>query len=285
MSAPQFEDIEYNPAAPNGILKYKVNSKTVVFRNASVLLGCLESDLRVSFSSLKNEKSYVFPPQLISNNAIGHSFTSSTKILIVLEHHTLQLSSQDATLKPYATLVAKEYPAGDIEYQHLVEETIQERNAIWKLMDKLMGDMIPPTTPDTPQYYKKCRFQSIADFKIKLNFPLVKGSDKTPVSEFQNLLTTTSNNTNPKKHLALQIMGGWILPPAIDTQDVDDLRWNTVGVSFQVYPWATAPVGKPPSPPRAVGNKRKAEVPAVEENSKNVDGIVPEEAKKELESA
>ena len=251
-----FNDVEYNPAAPDGIYKYKMNQKSITFRNAKVFVDCLQDDLQVNFASTKNSKSWVFPPQVITHDAAGNFKTANLRIMFLLEHFTLQLSDTDAAAKPYVTLVAKQYPPGDIEYQHLVEETIQEGNAIWALMDHLMTSMIPSTADGV--HYKKMRFRNIMDFKIKLNFPLQKGvADKTQVSEFNNLLAITSNNSNPRKHLALQIMGGWILPPAIDTQDVDDIRWNTVGVTFQVYPWSCSPLGKPRPPPAAGATKRK----------------------------
>ena len=42
----------------------------------------------------------------------------------------------------------------------------------------------------------------------------------------------------------------------MDTQDVDDIRWNTVGVTFQVYPWSCSPLGKP-RPYPLTSTKRK----------------------------
>ena len=255
MSTPNFNDIEYHVAYPNGLIRYKVNQKSVVFRNAPVLMNCLNEDLQVTFTSTKNEKSYVYPTQMIAKNAEGIAKTLSSKIIIMLEHHTLQLADIESK-KPYCILVPKVYPQGDLEYHHLLEETIQEHNALYKLMQKLMDEMIPANAEG--QYYKKMPYRTIQDFKIKLNFQLQKGTEKTQVSEFNNLLAVTGNNTHARKRLALQIMGGWILPPEIDTQDPDDLRWNTVGVSFQVYPWACTPMGKP-RPPRAPRHKRKAE--------------------------
>lgn len=256
MSAPVFDDIEYNVAAPNGLIRYRVNQKSIVFRNPSVFMKCLEEDLRVTFNTTKSDKSYVYPPQMIVSNSVGMTKTLSSKIIIMLEHHTLQLADVESK-KPYCILVPKEYPQGDLEYHHLVEETIQEHNALYKLMQKLMDAMIP-LGPEKDEY-KKMRFRTIQDFNIKFNFPLQKGTEKTQVSEFNNLLALTSNNTNPRKRLAIQIMGGWILSPEINTQDTDDLRWNTVGVSFQVYPWACMPMGKPRPARQLRSEKRKAE--------------------------
>ena len=254
-----FNDIEYHPdhpAAPDGIYKYKLNQKSITFRNAKVFVDCLQKDLQVNFTSTKNSKSWVFPPQVVTHDAAGNIKIRNLRINFMLEHFTLQLSDTDASAKPYVTLVAKQYPPGDIEYQHLMEETIQEGNAIWALMDALMSSMIPSTADSV--HYKKMKFRNIMDFKIKLNFPLQKGSgEKTQVSEFNNLLAITSNNSNPRKHLALQIMGGWILPPAMDTQDVDDIHWSTVGVTFEVYPWSCSPLGKP-RPYPSTSTKRKA---------------------------
>lgn len=272
MSAPNFNDVEYHVAYPNGLIRYKVNQKSIVFRNAPVLMNCLNEDLQITFTSTKNEKSYVFPTQIIAKNSEGIAKTLSSKIIIMLEHHTLQLADVESK-KPYCIIVPKVYPQGDLEYHHLLEETIQEHNALWALMQKLMTEMIPAN--DEKQYYKKMTYRSIQDFKIKFNFQLQKGTEKTQVSEFNNLLAVTSNNSHARKRLALQIMGGWILPPEIDTQDADDLRWNTVGVSFQVYPWACTPMGKPrpPRPSRSI--KRKAEEDAQEEKTPEVETSTP----------
>ena len=100
MSTPNFEDVEYHVAYPNGLIRYKVNSKSILFRNAPVLVNCLEDDLQVSFTSLKNEKSFVYPTQLIAKNSAGMARTLSSKIIIMLEHHTLELADVESK-KPY----------------------------------------------------------------------------------------------------------------------------------------------------------------------------------------
>ena len=288
MSAPILEDVEYHVAYPNGLIRYKVNSKSIVFRNAPVLMSCLEDDLQVSFTTLKNEKSYVYPTQIITKNSAGMATTLSTKIIIMLEHHTLELADVESK-KPYCTLVPKVYPPGDLEYHHLLEETIQEHNALFRLMQKLMEEMIPKNAEG--QYYKKMPFKTIQDFKIKLNFQIPKGTDKTQQSEFNNLLAVTASNTHARKRLALQVMGGWILPPEISTQDVDDLRWNTVGVSFQVYPWACTPMGKPRPARPSRSLKRKAEGELEEKKEEGVPAtpaptpeVTKEEAVKDTQS-
>ena len=47
-----FNDVEYNPAAPDGIYKYKMNQKRITFRNAKVFVACLQDDLKVNFASI-----------------------------------------------------------------------------------------------------------------------------------------------------------------------------------------------------------------------------------------
>ena len=65
--------------------------------------------------------------------------------MFMLEQFKHQLSDLDAPAKSYVTLVAKQYPPGDIKYEHLVKETFQEGNKIWVLMDALMLSMFPST--------------------------------------------------------------------------------------------------------------------------------------------
>ena len=45
--------------------------------------------------------------------------------------------------------------------------------------------------------------------------------------------------------------------PNIDTHDVDDIRWNTVGVTFQDYSWSCSQLGNTRPPPSSA-TKRKS---------------------------
>ena len=57
-NAATFIDVKYNPAAPDWIYKYKMNKKSITFRNAKVFVDCLQDDLQENFASMKNSKSF-----------------------------------------------------------------------------------------------------------------------------------------------------------------------------------------------------------------------------------
>ena len=89
-----------------------MNQKSISFRNAKVFVDCLQDDLQVHFTSMKNSKSLVFPPQVSTHDSAANVKTTNVRIMFMLEHFTFQLSDSDSSAKPYVTLVAKQYPPG-----------------------------------------------------------------------------------------------------------------------------------------------------------------------------
>ena len=65
-------NIKNHPAAPDWIYKCKMNHKSINLRNAKVFVDWLQDDLQVNFASIKNSKSWVFPPQVITHDAAGN---------------------------------------------------------------------------------------------------------------------------------------------------------------------------------------------------------------------